>query len=163
MTTTETQVQVQDKLVEIDNLITALQYLKQRIEADMPTTEAIAQHVTQNLSPTYIERGVRDIANRYFRDHLYMRGLLGEIFRECITFEVNEDLMKQTIREISLEYIQGDAFRDRATTYVKRYALPKWKEELIQENKEEIDKHLESYIMAKVDERVAIAFANRNS
>lgn len=160
---TETQVQVQDKLVEIDNLITALEYIKQNIESNIPNTETIVQQVSQQIDRSYIESIIRSIGRSFFNNRSYLNDAFGHIIRESISPEVNQDLVNDVARSFTRDYITGSAFQDRVISYLKRYALPRLKDEILQANKQEIDKHLENYILSKIDERVAAALSKQAS
>jgi hypothetical protein len=162
-TSTETQVQIQDKLVEIDNLITALEYLKQNLESNIPSSETIVEQVLQRIDHSSIENRIAQIGRSYFNNRSYLNDIFGPIIREIITPEVNQDIVNEVVRSFTRDYITGSTFQERVVSYLKRYALPRWKDEILQANKQEIDNHLENYVLTKIDERVAAALSKQAS
>jgi hypothetical protein len=59
------QVRVNDQLVEIDNLITALQYLKEEVQTNSLSRENIVTIVKEYLSEDAFYRRIRDYLRRY--------------------------------------------------------------------------------------------------
>jgi hypothetical protein len=117
MTATETpvanevaQVNVNEQLVQLDNLLTAISYLH----------EEVRSRQIEMLGASEVERMVK-------------------------------------------EFLSDRGFYTRILNYHKRYQIPTIKREVMDEIKNDIDSHLENYILSKIDERVELALSNRAS
>jgi hypothetical protein len=143
------QINVQDKLVAIDNLITALEYLKGNIETRFPDAETISNMILQKIN---IESIVGARTRSIIETPAYRRNVI-----EPLLTTGSSDIVRQTAQT----YIESTAFRDRVVTYLKRNHVPRVVEEIKADVNASIEKYLESYLLAKLDERIAIAM-NRN-
>lgn len=103
--TTPSQINVNDQLVEIDNLINALHYIKEEAETKLLTSQQA-----------------------------------GGIMRE---------------------YLESDAFFRRVRDYIRNRHLSNIATHVAIDVKEEINSHLENYILSRLDDRIETALEAR--
>jgi hypothetical protein len=159
METAQLNVTVQDKLVEIDNLINALNYLKERLETEVPTVDSVAHRIAGQIDSGLISNSIRHITISYLNAGNFTHSVLEPLVRERISPQLDGDMVKETIRGAASSYIESEAFRERTMNYLKRYQIPGLIDGIKNEVEDSVEKHLESYLLAKVDERVSLALS----
>lgn len=144
------QVRVNESLVELDNLITALKFLKEEAE----TTETNVTQAVENLllSNTAL---IQNTIFEYLRRHHVVYNSLYEYLQAD-----NGARLHNSVETI---FMNSGSFYDRFLKWFKRYQLPTMAEKVRQEVETEINNHLEQFIYASLDSRIEMVLARKKA
>lgn len=144
------QVRVNESLVEIDNLIMALKFLKEEAE----TTETNVTQAVENLLRSNSDLIQNTIFN-YLRRYSDVYNTVCDYLRTD-----NGAALNQAVEEF---FMNSDAFYDRFLKWFKRYQLNNMAEKVRQEVETEINNHLEQFIYASLDSRIEMVLARKKA
>lgn len=144
------QVRVNESLVEIDNLITALKFLKEEAE----TTETNVTQAVENLlrsNSDLIQNTIFNYLRRY-----------SDVYNTVCDYLQSDNgaALNQSVESF---FMNSDVFYDRFLKWFKRYQLNNMAEKVRQEVETEINNHLEQFIYASLDSRIEMVLARKKA
>lgn len=145
------QVRVNESLVELDNLITALKFLKEEAE----TTETNVTQAVENLlrsNTTLIQNTIFVYLSRH---NVVYNSLYGYLQTATGATALNQS--------VETFFMNSGSFYDRFLKWFKRYQLPTMAEKVRQEVETEINNHLEQFIYASLDSRIEMVLARKKA
>jgi hypothetical protein len=160
------QVRVNESLVELDNLITALKFLKEEAETSKITVAQAVENLLLSNS-TLIQDAVFTYLRRYSgiynAVYNYLESNGGAALNQTVYEYLQTDNGAAINRSVETFIMNSSSFYDRFYRWFKRYQLNNMAEKVRQEVETEINNHLEQFIYASLDSRIEMVLARKKA